>query len=55
MDLADPGEVEGALVPVLADVVGREQPLRVSVPEALSELPKIRQVLEHIRRIIAPL
>ncbi|GMU01415.1 LysR substrate-binding domain-containing protein [Corallococcus caeni] len=55
VDLADPGEVEGALVPVLADVVGREQPLRVSVPEALSELPKIRQVLEHIRRIIAPL
>lgn len=55
VDLADPGEAEGALVPVLADVVGREQPLRVSVPEALSEVPKIRQVLEHIRQFIAPL
>ncbi|NTX10894.1 LysR family transcriptional regulator [Myxococcus sp. CA056] len=52
---ADPGEGEGALVPVLADAVGRERPLRLSVPEALSEIPKIKQVLSHIRRFLEPL
>ncbi|WP_342380081.1 LysR family transcriptional regulator [Myxococcus stipitatus] len=55
VDLADPGEAEGTLVPVLPDLVGRELPLRLSVPEALSELPKIRQVLAHIQQAIAPL
>lgn len=53
--LADPGEEEGTLVPVLPEVVVRERPLRLSVPEALSEIPKIKQVLAHIRGFLAPL
>lgn len=53
--LADPGTPEDLLVPVLPDVVGRERPLRFSVPEALSEIPKIKLVLRHIREALQPL
>ncbi len=42
-------------MPVLPELVGRERPLRISVPEALSEIPKIKQVLTHIRQFLAPL
>lgn len=55
IDLADPGIPEGLLVPVLPDVVGRERPVRISVPEALSEIPKIKQVLTHVRQFLEPL
>ncbi|NOK16807.1 LysR family transcriptional regulator [Corallococcus carmarthensis] len=55
VDLADPGEAGDVLVPVLPDVVGRERPLRVSVPEALCEIPKIKLVLAHIQRFLEPL
>jgi DNA-binding transcriptional LysR family regulator len=55
VELADPGVPEDLLVPVLPDVVGRERPLRISVPQALSEIPKIRLVLTHIRQSLAPL
>jgi DNA-binding transcriptional LysR family regulator len=54
VELADPG-APGELVPVLPDVVGRERPVRISVPEALSEIPKIQQVLSHILGFLAPL
>jgi DNA-binding transcriptional LysR family regulator len=37
----DPGNPTDALVPVL--------------PEALSEIPKLKQVLTHIRQFLAPL
>jgi DNA-binding transcriptional LysR family regulator len=48
-ELPDPGETE-PLVPVLPDLVGRERALRVTVPRALAEVPKIRMVLEQISR-----
>jgi DNA-binding transcriptional LysR family regulator len=55
VELADPDSPADVLVPVLPDVVGRERPLRISVPEALSEIPKIKLVLTHIRRFLDPL
>ncbi|HYI03014.1 LysR family transcriptional regulator [Hyalangium sp.] len=55
IELPDPGTPEGLLVPVLADVVGRERPVRISVPESLSEIPKIKLVLAHVRRFLDPL
>ncbi|MBN1205383.1 MAG: LysR family transcriptional regulator [Myxococcaceae bacterium] len=55
IELADPGTPEDLLVPVLPDVVGRERPVRISVPEALAEIPKIKLVLTHIRRFLDPL
>jgi DNA-binding transcriptional LysR family regulator len=54
VELADPGVFEDTLVPVLPEVVGRERPVRISVPEALSELPKVKLVLSHIRRFLEP-
>ncbi|WP_164019992.1 LysR family transcriptional regulator [Pyxidicoccus trucidator] len=54
VDLPDPG-VGDVLVPVLPDIVGRERPLRISVPEALSEIPKIKLVLSHIQGVLEPL
>jgi DNA-binding transcriptional LysR family regulator len=53
--LADPGVPEELLVPVLPEVVGRERPVRISVPEALAEIPKIKQVLMHVRQFLEPL
>ncbi|MCY1023674.1 LysR family transcriptional regulator [Pyxidicoccus sp. MSG2] len=55
VELADPGGAGEVLVPVLPDVVGRERPLRISVPEALSEIPKVKHVLSHIRGFLDPL
>jgi DNA-binding transcriptional LysR family regulator len=55
VELEDPGSPPDALVPVLPELVGRERPLRISVPEALSEIPKIKQVLTHIRQFLQPL
>jgi DNA-binding transcriptional LysR family regulator len=49
--LPDPGVAEGTIVPVLADVVGRDSALWVSVPTALAELPKLRALLRHIRAV----
>ncbi|WP_437926528.1 LysR family transcriptional regulator [Sorangium sp. So ce291] len=47
--LPDPGLGPGALVPVLPDVVGQERPVRLSVPAMLSEIPKIKMVVERVR------
>jgi hypothetical protein len=55
VELEDPGSPADALVPVLPELVGRERPLRISVPEALSEIPKIKQVLTHLRRFLETL
>jgi DNA-binding transcriptional LysR family regulator len=41
------------LVPVLPDAVGRERPLRVAVPAALSDIPRIRAVLTEIQTFLA--
>ncbi len=38
-----------AVAPVLTEVVGRERPLRLVVPSVLSDLPKIKAVLKHVR------
>jgi hypothetical protein len=37
------------------DVRRDERPLRISVPEALAEIPKIKLVLTHIRGFLDPL
>jgi DNA-binding transcriptional LysR family regulator len=50
--LPDPGMPESPLVPVLPDLVGRERQLRVSVPEALAGIPKIKLVLAHLRQAL---
>jgi DNA-binding transcriptional LysR family regulator len=55
VELPDPGTPPDLLVPVLPDLVGRERPLRISVPQALCELPKIKLVLTHIREFLEPL
>lgn len=49
--LPDPGTDPGAVVPVLLDVVGRERPLRLVVPSVLSDVPKIKAVLRHVRSL----
>lgn len=47
--MPDPGLADGALVPVLADVVGRERTLHIVFPAALAGLPKLRAILHHVR------
>ena len=47
-----PGVPEGALVPVLPDEVGGELVLRVTVPEALADVPKIKMVLDRARSFL---
>lgn len=47
--LPDPGAAADAVVPVLEGVVGRERSLRLVVPSVLSDLPKIKAVLRHVR------
>ena len=49
--LADPG-ASGPLVPVLKDVVGRERAVRVTVPRALAEVPKVKQVLAQVEKLV---
>lgn len=53
--IADPGTDPDAVVPVLRDVVGRERPFRLVVPSVLSDLPKIKAVLRHVRAFTDPL
>lgn len=53
--LPDPGLPADSLVPVLPEIVGRELPVRVTVPAALSEVPKIKMVLAHTRRFLSKL
>lgn len=50
--LPDPGFSAGTLVPVLPDVVGRERPVRVSVPASLAEIPKVKMVIDHVVRFV---
>jgi DNA-binding transcriptional LysR family regulator len=53
--LPDPGFPADALVPVLPDVVGRERAIRVTVPAALADLPKIKMVLDWIKGFVGEL
>jgi DNA-binding transcriptional LysR family regulator len=48
----DPGVPPGALVPVLPDLVGQEIPMRISVPAALGEIPKIKMVVDRVKAFL---
>jgi DNA-binding transcriptional LysR family regulator len=50
--LPDPALLADTLVPVLPDLVGRDCAIRVTVLEALSEVPKIKMVLDRIRAFV---
>jgi DNA-binding transcriptional LysR family regulator len=46
-------EEDGApLVPVMADLVGRERAVRVVLPAALAEIPRIKAVLDEVRAFV---
>lgn len=47
--LPDPGVPEGALVPVLPDVLGYEVGVRVVVPAVLSDIPRIKALVELLK------
>lgn len=51
--LPDPGAPDGTVVPVLPAIVGRTCALRVSIPSALAELPKLRAIVKHIQAFAA--
>lgn len=53
--LPDPGVAPEALVPVLPDVVGREVPIRVVVPAAMSEIPRLKVLLDLLSPFIRDL
>lgn len=53
--IPDPEMVRDTLVPVLPDIVGCERILRLSVPKALSDVPKIKMVLEQARQFLEAL
>lgn len=53
--LPDPGLPEGALVAVLPELVSREIGLRVMVPAVLSEIPRIRAMLDLINPFLGDL
>jgi DNA-binding transcriptional LysR family regulator len=42
-----------SLEPILANVVGWERVVRITIPEALSDIPKVKMILTHIRRFLA--
>ena len=48
--LPDPGLADDALAPVLPALVGQERALRVSVPAALVEIPRVKLVVDLARR-----
>ncbi len=50
--LPDPGVAPGTLVPVLADIVGRERSVHVAIPSALAGLPKLQAVMRHIQGFV---
>lgn len=50
--IPDPAVAQDKLIPVLADLVGRERTVRMSVPKALAEVPKIKAVLDHARQFL---
>ena len=51
----DPGFLADTLVTVLPDLVGRDCAVRVTVLEALSDLPKIKMVLDRVRAFLGEL
>ena len=53
--LPDLGIPDGTLVPVLPDVVGREIGVRLMVPAVLSEIPRIKAMLELLKPFLGNL
>ncbi len=53
--LPDPGVPPDALVQVMPGIVGRTRALRVSVPAALAEIPKVKMILDSVRRFVGAL
>jgi DNA-binding transcriptional LysR family regulator len=51
----DPNLLADTLVTVLPDLVGRDCDVRVTVLEALSDLPKIKMVLDRVRALVGEL
>jgi DNA-binding transcriptional LysR family regulator len=47
-----PGTRSEELVPVLADVLGRQRAIRVTVPSVLSDVPKVKVVLDRVRALV---
>ena len=45
----DPGVAADDLVPVLPQLVGRERGVRLVIPTALADVPKVKAVLQHVR------
>jgi DNA-binding transcriptional LysR family regulator len=50
--LPDPGALADTLVPVLEDEVGQERPVRISVPSALAEIPRVKMVIDRVRAFL---
>jgi DNA-binding transcriptional LysR family regulator len=50
-----PAEGAPLTVPVLPDLVGRVIPVRVCIPEALVDIPKVRVVVDMLRAVAATL
>lgn len=53
--IPDPEMIRDNLVPVLPDIVGCERVVRLSVPKALAEVPKVKMVLELARQFLQAL
>jgi len=45
----DPGTAPGAVVSVLDDQVGRDLAVRIVVPSVLTEVPRVKALLNHVR------
>lgn len=50
--LPDPGVPEGALVSVLPELVGKDLGVRIVVPSVLSEIPRIKVMLEILKPLL---
>jgi DNA-binding transcriptional LysR family regulator len=50
--LPDPGVPSGAVVPLLEGIIGRERAVRLVAPSVLTDLPKIKAVLKHVRAYV---
>ncbi len=53
--IPDPGETEESFVSVLPDIVGKDIGLRVIVPAALADLPRIKVLLELLEPFVGKL
>lgn len=50
--IPDPAHPTETVVSVLSDEVGQERPVRISVPTALAEIPKVRMVLDRVKAFL---